>query len=163
MQLSLENFFCSTHSNHHKNLSNKKEIIESPQTSLFPYKGRILIIDDDFNFLNLIHRRLSKEGYIIFTANNGQLGIDKAKKLIPDIIILDIVMPDMDGWTVYKELKKIPLLSQIPIIIVTTGYYEKMAKDFGVVDFLSKPIIWKKLHVILSKYKVLIFSFSINY
>ena len=138
-----------------KNLSNKKEIIESPQTSLFPQKGRILIIDDDFNFLNLIHRRLSKEGYIVFTANNGQLGIDKAKKLIPDIIILDIVMPDMDGWAVYQEVKKIPLLSQIPIIIVTIGDYEIMAKDFGVVDFLSKPIIWKKLNVILSKYKVI--------
>ena len=73
--------------------------------------------------------------------------------MIPDIIILDIVMPDMDGWTVYQKLKKIPLLSQIPIIIVTIGDYEKMAKDFGIVDFLSKPIAWKNLNVILSKYK----------
>ena len=63
-------------------------------------------------------------------------------------------MPDIDGWSVYQKIKKIPLLSQIPIIIVTIGDYEKMAKDFGVIDFLSKPIIWDKLHQILEKYKV---------
>ena len=63
-------------------------------------------------------------------------------------------MPDIDGWSVYQKIKKIPLLSQIPIIIVTIGDYEKMAKDFGVVDFLSKPISWDNLHQILEKYKV---------
>ena len=136
-----------------KNKLTETQIVEGPQKSTLPQKGKILIIDDDINFLDLINRRLSKEGYLVFTANNGQRGIDKAKKLIPDIIILDIVMPDMDGWTVYQKLKKIPLLSQIPVIIVTIGDYEKMAKDFGVVDFLSKPIAWKNLNVILSKYK----------
>tara|TARA_Y100000780_G_scaffold131092_1_gene117924 strand:+ start:397 stop:1110 length:714 start_codon:yes stop_codon:yes gene_type:complete len=103
----------------------------------------------------LIDRRLSKEGYLVFTANNGKSGLIKANKLVPDIIILDIVMPDMDGWTVYKKLKTTPLLSQIPVIIVTIGDYEKMAKDFGVVDFLAKPIKWKTLNVILSKYKII--------
>ena len=136
-----------------KNKLTETQIVEVPQKSTLPQKGKILIIDDDINFLDLINRRLSKEGYLVFTANNGQRGIDKAKKLIPDIIILDIVMPDMDGWTVYQKLKKIPLLSQIPVIIVTIGDYEKMAKDFGVVDFLSKPIAWKNLNIILSKYK----------
>ena len=63
-------------------------------------------------------------------------------------------MPDIDGWTVYQKIKKIPLLSQIPIIIVTIGDYEKKAKDLDVVDFLSKPISWDNLHQILEKYKV---------
>jgi len=121
---------------------------------LFPEKGKILIIDDDINFLDLVDRRLTKEGYQVFTAHNGLNGLDKAKKLVPDIIILDIIMPDIDGWTVYQKIKKIPLLSQIPIIIVTIGDYEKMAQDFGVVDFLSKPILWDNLHQILQKYKV---------
>ena len=62
-------------------------------------------------------------------------------------------MPDIDGWTVYKKLKSTPLLSEIPVIIVTIGDYQKMAKDFGVVDFLSKPINWKKLSKILENYK----------
>ena len=72
---------------------------------------------------------------------------------MPDIIILDIVMPDIDGWTVYKKLKNTPLLSGIPVIIITIGDYQKMAQDFGVVDFLSKPINWKKLSNILEYYK----------
>jgi len=138
-----------------KGKSKEYKIVEIPQISPFPQKGKILVIDDDINFLDLIDRRLSKEGYLVFTANNGQSGLNKAKKLVTDIIILDIVMPDMDGWTVYQKLKKTPLLSQIPIIIVTIGDYEKMAKDFGVADFLSKPIKWKTLNVILSKYKII--------
>ena len=138
-----------------KGKSEEYKIVEIPQISPFPQKGKILIIDDDINFLDLIDRRLSKEGYLVFTANNGKSGLIKANKLVPDIIILDIVMPDMDGWTVYKKLKTTPLLSQIPVIIVTIGDYEKMAKDFGVVDFLAKPIKWKTLNVILSKYKII--------
>lgn len=141
--------------NQDKVKSEEYKIVETPQIVPFPQKGKILVIDDDINFLDLIDRRLTKEGYLVFTANNGQSGLNKANKLIPDIIILDIVMPDMDGWTVYKKLKKTPLLSQIPVIIVTIGDYEKMAKDFGVVDFLAKPIKWKTLNVILSKYKII--------
>ena len=121
---------------------------------LFPEKGKILVIDDDINFLDLVDRRLTKEGFLVFTSHSGLNGLDKAKKLLPDIIILDIIMPDIDGWSVYQKIKKIPLLSQIPIIIVTIGDYERMAKDFGVVDFLSKPIVWDNLHQILEKYKV---------
>ena len=138
-----------------KGKSEEYKIVEIPQISPFPQKGKILIIDDDINFLDLIDRRLSKEGYLVFTANNGKSGLIKANKLVPDIIILDIIMPDMDGWTVYKKLKRTPLLAQIPVIIVTIGDYEKMAKDFGVVDFLAKPIKWKTLNVILSKYKII--------
>ena len=141
--------------NRDKGKSEEYKIVETPQISPFPQKGKILIIDDDINFLDLIDRRLSKEGYLIFTANNGKSGLNKANKLVPDIIILDIVMPDMDGWTVYKKLKRTPLLAQIPVIIVTIGDYEKMAKDFGVVDFLAKPIKWKTLNVILSKYIII--------
>ncbi len=141
---------------YHHDRDNTINAIDSQNTKevLFPEKGKILVIDDDINFLDLIDRRLTKEGYLVFTAHSGQNGLDKAKKLVPDIIILDIIMPDIDGWTVYQRIKKIPLLSQIPIIIVTIGDYEKMAKDFGVVDFLSKPIAWENLHQILDKYKI---------
>jgi len=127
---------------------------QNTEDVLFPEKGKILVIDDDINFLDLVDRRLTQEGYLVFTAHSAINGLDKAKKLVPDIIILDIIMPDIDGWTVYQKIKKIPLLSQIPIIIVTIGDYEKMAQDFGVVDFLSKPIMWDNLHQILEKYKV---------
>ena len=115
--------------------------------------GKILIIDDDIIFLDLLNTRLSRDGYAVFTANSGEKGFMKAKQILPDIIILDIVMPDVDGWTVYKKIKNTPLLSEIPIIIITIGDYEKMAEDFGVIDFLSKPIEWTALSKMLDKYK----------
>ena len=62
----------------------------------------ILVIDDDILFLDLINTRLSKDGYVVHTANSGEKGLKKARQILPDIIILDIVMPDIDGWTVYK-------------------------------------------------------------
>ena len=142
--------------NYHHDRDNTISRVDGQKTEdvLFPEKGKILVIDDDINFLDLVDRRLTKEGFLVFTSHSGLNGLDKAKKLLPDIIILDIIMPDIDGWSVYQKIKKIPLLSQIPIIIVTIGDYEQMAKDFGVVDFLSKPIVWDNLHQILEKYKV---------
>ncbi len=119
---------------------------------------KILVIDDDIVFLDLINTRLVKDGFIVHTSNSGEKGLRKAKQILPDIIILDIVMPDIDGWTVYKKLKSTPLLAEIPVIIVTIGDYQKMAKDFGVVDFLSKPINWGILSKILDKYKTIAHS-----
>ena len=114
----------------------------------------ILIIDDDILFLDMMKSKISKNGYVVHVANNGKRGIEKAKEILPDIIILDIIMPDLDGWTVYKKIKSIPLLSEVPIIIVTVGDYKKMAYDFGVKEFLSKPINWKSLSDTINKYKI---------
>ena len=132
-----------------KTITTIKPIIEAPSG-----QAKILVIDDDIVFLDLISRKLTKDGYLVYTANNGEKGLAKANQLIPDIIILDIIMPDIDGWIVYQKIKRIPLLANVPIIIVTIGDYEKMAKDFGVVDFLSKPINWKELNKLLQKYEL---------
>ena len=137
-----------------KDESEKRITTVKPAIEASPGQVKILVIDDDIIFLDLISRKLTKDGYLVYTANNGEKGLAKASQLIPDIIILDIIMPDIDGWTVYQKIKKIPLLANVPIIIVTIGDYEKMAKDFGVVDFLSKPINWKKLNKLLQKYEL---------
>ena len=131
----------------------KKALEDINDEILLSQDGKILVIDDDIVFLDLINTRLSKEGYSVHTANSGEKGLVKARQILPDIIILDIVMPDIDGWTVYKKIKNTPLLSEIPIIIITIGEYEKMAEDFGVVDFLAKPIEWATLSKMLEKYK----------
>ncbi|MEE2858645.1 MAG: response regulator [Candidatus Neomarinimicrobiota bacterium] len=136
-----------------KNNLNEDVAVDLDEKNIDGNDGKILIIDDDIIFLDLINTRLSKEGYAVYTANSGEKGIVKARQILPDIIILDIVMPDIDGWTVYKKIKSTPLLSEIPIIIVTIGDYQKMAEDFGIIDFLSKPIEWSALSKMLEKYK----------
>jgi signal transduction histidine kinase/CheY-like chemotaxis protein len=143
----LQDYWASKEQKAQISLEEIREITPSSQ------KEKILVIDDDIIFLDLINTRLVKEGFTVYTANSGHRGLQKAKQILPDIIILDIVMPDIDGWTVYKNLKSTPLLSEIPVVIITIGDYQKMAKDFGVVDFLAKPINWKLLSKILEQYK----------
>lgn len=142
----LQDYYSIKEKKAQKSLDNISEVTPSPKGE------KILVIDDDIVFLDLISTRLINDGFMVYTANSGEKGLRKAKQILPDIIILDIVMPDIDGWTVYKKLKGTPLLSEIPVIIITIGDYNKMAKDFGVVDFLSKPIDWKMLSNILEKY-----------
>ena len=112
--------------------------------------AKILVIDDDNIFLEQIKKVLTKHGYKVYTANKGDKGILKAKKILPNIIILDIIMPKENGWYIYDKLTKIPSLSRVPII--TIGDYAKIQKGIGIVDFLNKPINWKKLNKLLEKY-----------
>ena len=111
---------------------------------------KILVIDDDNVFLEQIKKVLSKHGYKVYTENKGEKGILKAKNILPDVIILDIIMPKENGWYIYDKLTKIPSISKIPII--TIGDYDKIQDGFGIVDFLNKPINWKKLNQLLNKY-----------
>ena len=98
------------------------------------------MFDDDIQLSELVTEFLVAHKYEVITKFTPEEGLDYLEKKVVDIIILDIVMPDIDGWTVYKKIKSTPLLSEIPIIIITIGDYHKMAEDFGVIDFLSKPM-----------------------
>ena len=82
--------------------------------------AKILIVDDEPDILELIRYNLEKEGYKVFLASNGLDGIAKAKEVIPDLIILDLMMPGMDGIEACTELRKIPDL-QNPLIAFLTA------------------------------------------
>ena len=119
-------------------------------------KKKILVIDDDITHLAMTEVILKKK-YNVCTAKNGLEALDFIKKgYIPDLILLDIIMPKMDGWEVYTKIKGIGLLKNIPIIFVTSledPLNDKHAKQFGIVDFLIKPI---KKSILLSKVSQLI-------
>src|SRR5205814_3442092 len=91
-------------------------------------KGTVLVIDDDPSACELMVRSLAREGFHVLTADGGQEGLRKAREARPHVITLDVLMPDMDGWTVLKELKADPRLASIPVIMITmaddrsTGY-----------------------------------------
>jgi DNA-binding response OmpR family regulator len=105
----------------------------------------VLTIDDDPNVLDLMARVYQREGFRPVSASNGKLGIDLARKLRPDLITLDIMMPEMDGWAVLKALKKDPELQNIPVIMVSIVENKPLALDVGAMDSLSKPIAWDRL------------------
>ncbi|PKO17287.1 MAG: hypothetical protein CVU39_05910 [Chloroflexi bacterium HGW-Chloroflexi-10] len=104
---------------------------------------KILIVDDDLETLRLVGLMLQRQGYQIVAANNGNQGIAVAKKEKPDLIVLDVMMPDMDGYSVTKILRSDPILADIPILMFTAKSQvdDKVAGyEAGVDDYLTKPV-----------------------
>ena len=108
----------------------------------------VLVVDDDPFALTLTKDVLVAAGYSIITAANGQLGLDAANAKKPDLILLDVMMPKMDGYTTLNMLKSNPSTKQIPVIMVTAVGYElnkTLAVNMGSVDYITKPIDIKQL------------------
>jgi DNA-binding response OmpR family regulator len=105
-------------------------------------KKRILVIDDELDFVKMLQARLRIEGYEVLTAEDGIMGIQVARKERPDLIILDIMMPGLDGHSVCDILKKSTLTWSIPVIYLTakTGQTDElMAMEKGAKYYLTKP------------------------
>ena len=111
-------------------------------------KTVILVVDDEQDILDLVEYNLIKQGYEVQTSDNGRDAIQMAKTSRPDLILLDIMMPHMDGHQVCQNLKQNPELRDIPIIFLTARSDEQSevrGLEEGADDFLSKPISIAKL------------------
>jgi pilus assembly protein CpaE len=105
---------------------------------------KILIVDDDVNALKLIGYTLHREGYEIVAAQGGQEALTKAQKEKPQLVILDIMMPEMDGYEVCRRLRAIPQTAQVPVMMLTakSQVEDKVAGfEAGADDYLTKPVI----------------------
>ena len=124
-----------------KNLTKETGSLIENVISLENSSGKtILIIDDDPTVSELMKRQLSKEGYQVIIAPNGKDGIRLARELKPDAITLDILMPEMDGWSVLRTLKADPEVSNIPVIMASILDEKNKGFSLGAADFLSKPV-----------------------
>jgi CheY-like chemotaxis protein len=102
---------------------------------------RILIIEDDEILLSLLQKKLSKEGYQISIANDGLEGVKKIREEKPDLILLDIIMPRVNGFEVLEEIQKDPALKTIPVIVISNSGEPteiNKIKRLGVKDWLIK-------------------------
>ncbi|MEK7173907.1 MAG: response regulator [Patescibacteria group bacterium] len=102
---------------------------------------QILIVEDDAFLRNLITRRLLREGFIVEEAANAKAGLDAARKNMPHLILLDILLPDMNGFEMLEEMRKDGAISAIPVIILSNlGQNEELerARVLGAKDFLVK-------------------------
>lgn len=114
----------------------------APPPSTLP---TVLVIDDDILMLDLMIRFLEKEGFHVQTAQNGKRGLELAKTHRPDLITLDIVMPEMGGWQVLEQLKADPSLATIPVIVLSIKEEKEKAEQMGAAEYLTKPINWQQL------------------
>lgn len=106
-------------------------------------KFKILLVDDEIDILEFISYNLEKEGYIVYTAKNGLEAIEVAEKRQPHLIILDVMMPEMDGIAACEEIRKIPALSNTVIAFLTArgeDYSQIAGFDAGADDYITKPI-----------------------
>ncbi|MEY3602734.1 MAG: hypothetical protein RL169_1978, partial [Armatimonadota bacterium] len=109
----------------------------------------VVAIDDDPDMLTLLSRNLTREGYAVVTASTGQEGVRLVNELRPVAVTTDILMPGMDGWMVMDAIKSNPTTSQIPVILVSVSDTRDMGVSLGAFEFVSKPVDWSRLAVIL--------------
>ena len=111
----------------------------------------ILIIDDDTLVHDMLRRMLSKEGFEVYTATNGEEGLDRARNIKPGAIILDVLMPGMDGWSVLANLKSDSELSGIPVIMLSMVDDRTRGYAMGVTEYLTKPADKQQLLAVLRR------------
>lgn len=119
---------------------------------------KILLVDDEPELVELLKFRLEANDYKVIIANNGEACLEKAKTEAPDVILLDLIMPVMDGYQAAHKLKEMPEAKDIPVILFTASYARDMkekAKDLGAFDYLIKPFdpeeLLKKINQALRK------------
>ena len=106
-------------------------------------KQRILLVDDEPDILEFIEYNLVKEGYDVHTAGNGRVGVEMAKKLLPDLVLLDVMMPEMDGMEACAEIREHGPLAQTVVAFLTArgeDYSQIAGFEAGADDYILKPI-----------------------
>ena len=119
-------------------------------------KQKVLLVDDEQDILDLIGFNLEKEGFEVFTANNGRTGLEIAKQQIPDLILLDVMMPGMDGMDTCREIRDDAKLKHVVVAFLTArneDYSQIAGFDAGADDYIAKPI---KPRVLVSRVKALL-------
>jgi CheY-like chemotaxis protein len=112
-------------------------------------EGTILVVDDDPTVLDLMRRFLEREGFSVVTASGGQEGLRLAREIQPAAITLDVMMPDLDGWTVLAAIKGDPELAEIPVVLASIVDEKSRGYSLGAVDYMIKPIDRERLVEVL--------------
>ena len=106
-------------------------------------KKTILLIEDEPDQIMMVALRLERHGYAVISAQSGVEGLEKARKLKPDLILLDLMMPDFNGWDVYREMKNDDTLSSVPVIVVAANIPDRNRTIIDnlppVDDYITKP------------------------
>jgi two-component system alkaline phosphatase synthesis response regulator PhoP len=117
---------------------------------------KILLVDDEPDILEIVGYNLAQEGYQVLTAVNGKEAVVKAKKELPHLIIIDVMMPEMDGMEAVEIIRRVPELSNVIITFLTArseDYSQVAGFDAGADDYIAKPI---KPKLLISKVKALL-------
>jgi two-component system alkaline phosphatase synthesis response regulator PhoP len=105
-------------------------------------KGKVLVVDDEVYILHILEFSLGAEGFEVISASNGELAVEKAKQEKPNLIVLDIMMPVLDGYETCRRLKQDPETRDIPVVLLTAkgrDVDKRLGFEVGAVDYVIKP------------------------
>ncbi len=131
----------------------------APDTQLNPVvsgsggEQLVLVIDDDASQRDLLTRFLERKGFKVATAADGRSGLDVARQLKPRAILLDVMMPQMDGWSVLTALKADPELAATPVVLVTFVNDPALGESLGAAELIPKPVDWEKLAQVMERFR----------
>lgn len=122
--------------------------------------NKILLVEDNEMNRDMLSRRLERKGYQVVLALDGQEGLEKARSAAPDLILMDMSLPILDGWDATRQLKANPALRQIPVIALTAHAMasdEQKCREAGCDDYETKPVelprLLQKIDALLSQKK----------
>ena len=116
--------------------------------------ARILVVDDDPEIVAMLSMRLGKRGYKVTTANDGHRALELAKRELPDVMLLDVMMPGKSGWEVARAIKQDPVTSGIKIVMVTAigeQVNELTSPLYGADAHIDKPFEFDRLEQVIGK------------
>ena len=113
----------------------------------------VLVVDDDPAQRDLLKRFLEREGFAVQTAPDGRAGLELARQIHPRAILLDVMMPQMDGWSVLGALKADPATADIPVVMVTFVNEQGLGQSLGAADYVLKPVQWDQLKGVMEQFR----------
>ena len=116
-------------------------------------KQTVLVVDDDASQRELLTRFLEREGFAVRTASDGRTGLELARSLKPRAILLDVMMPQMDGWSVLTALKADPTVAAIPVVMASFVNEPALASALGAADYVLKPVEWEQLKGVMQRFR----------
>ena len=131
---------------------NEAELITMTTGKDSDYK--VLVIDDDDNAQDMMRKFLEKQNVSILQAKSGEDGLKLAAEHLPDVITLDVMMPEMDGWEVLAALQANDITKNIPVIMLTMADEPDIGYSLGATDYLTKPVNWEELSTVLNRHKI---------
>ena len=129
--------------------------VEAVQATASTTNGKhvVLVIDDDASQRDLLSRFLEREGFAVRVAADGRSGLDLARQVKPRAILLDVMMPQMDGWSVLNQLKADRELERIPVVMVTFVNEPGLGVSLGAADTVLKPVEWDHLKSVMERFR----------
>ncbi|MDB5079091.1 MAG: response regulator [Chloroflexi bacterium] len=109
---------------------------------------KVLVIDDEPGIIEIVETNLEGDGFVVISASNGKEGLKKIKQEAPELVVLDVMMPEMDGWEVLRQIEQDPSIAGLPVIMLTAkaadeDYIYGLAE--GAVEYITKPFLPQEL------------------